>query len=110
MFRDEDAVWEHVAPRIRGPGWWWQRVEAVTPAGIPDVLGMNGPRTAWIELKEGPVRKSALRISQRQWFLDAGRVGAEAYILFGTSTGLRWFRDPRLLVEVAAPDFFRDSP
>lgn len=109
MFRDEADVWSYIRPALLAPRWWWQRVEAARPDGIPDVLGMAGPRTVWIELKEGPVRMSSIRLSQRQWIADATRVGAEVYVLFGTTTGLRWFRGLDLKHQTLAPDFFQSE-
>lgn len=107
MFKDETAVWDYMRPRLIKRGWSWQRVEVVQPAGHPDVLGQGPQRRAlWIELKEGPVRQSALRVSQRQWLADAEAVGAEIYVVFGTRSGLVWFDSPRLKTHIAAPDFF----
>lgn len=108
MFRDEADVWAYVKPRLAKRGWQWWRIEAAQPTGVPDVHGLCGARGVWIELKEGPVRVSALRRDQRQWIADALRVGAHVWILFGTATGLRWFQDPGLVCEVPAPDFFNE--
>jgi len=108
MFADEKAVWAFLRPRILGPGWHWERVEVKQPTGMPDVHGMRGPRAVWIELKEGPVSIRALRRDQREWIANAVRVGAEVYVLFGTSTGLKWFADQTLACEVCAPDFYRE--
>lgn len=109
MFRDEADVWAYVRPALMARGWWWQRVEAAMPAGIPDVLGMSGTRSVWIELKEGPVRMSSIRKPQRQWIAEAARVGAEVYVLFGTASGLRWFRGLDLERPTLAPDFFQSE-
>jgi hypothetical protein len=108
MFANEKAVWKYLRPRLAREGWWWQRVEAAMPAGVPDVLGM-GPRrrTVWIELKEGKPLLSAVRVDQRTWLAQAWAAGAEAYLCFGTDAGLVWFQGLDFSKKVEPPDIFR---
>ena len=109
MFADEKAVWAFMRPRLPRRGWKWERVEAAQPAGMPDVHGMCGRRSVWIELKEttGAPRRSLLRVPQRQWLDEAHRVGAEIYVVFGTPAGLVWFNDPKIVTPMRLlPDFW----
>jgi hypothetical protein len=89
-FRDEDELWEHIAPRLRGI---WHRLEVITPDGLTDCLGLWNLATWWCELKVGKPGLKKLRPSQRQFGYDCMRQGVPIYTCFGYKGEALFFLD-----------------
>lgn len=85
----EKDLWRFLRPRLRGN---WSRLEAVTPDGLADTLGLWQGKTWWLELKVGPVSLDALRASQRRFALNCKAAGVPYFVAFATSSGdVRFF-------------------
>lgn len=102
-FPDEDALWEFIRPRLKGT--WW-RLEAITPDGLTDALGLWNQSTWWCELKVGKPGRSAFRPSQRQFGIDCMRQGVPIYSCFGYRGEALFFLDFNFDVPVVPP-FYR---
>lgn len=74
------ALWRHLKPRLRGK--WW-RMEVITPAGIPDLVGLFRGQTYWMEMKIGKPDLKALRAEQRDFGIDCIESGVPFWLCFG---------------------------
>lgn len=109
MFSCEAEVWAYLKPRLDS-SWWWQRMEVRQPDGFPDVLGLRGIESRFIEMKCGPPRMSSLRKSQKRWLSMAMARNLPVFVVFGTKDGLVWFRTFPLAERCEPPEFFSERP
>lgn len=100
IFTDEDALWAYVAPRLRG---WWAPLEAVTPDGLTDWLGLWDGRTWWCEAKVGKPGLAALRASQRRFAYACIDNHVEHWTCFGYQGEARFFKDLDFGTELEPP-------
>lgn len=105
VFADEDALWDYVSPRLRG---WWTKLEAVTPDGLTDWLGLWDSRTWWCEAKIGKPGLDALRPSQRRFAYACIDNHIEHWTCFGYKGEARFFRDLDFDTE-RVPPFHREA-
>lgn len=105
VFPDETALWNYVSPNLRGK---WDRLEAVTPDGLTDWLGLWKGKTWWCEAKVGKPSLDALRPSQRRFAYACIDHGIEHWTCFGYRGEARFFRDLDFGTERDAP-FYRAS-
>lgn len=103
VFANEDALWDYVSPNLRGQ--WWP-LEAVTPDGLADWLGLWRGKTWWCEAKVGRPSLDALRPSQRRFAYALIDQGIEHWTCFGYKGEARFFRDLDFEAEQVAP-FYR---
>lgn len=82
-FRNEKQLWGWLEKRLIGR---WNRVEAITPEGMPDVIGSYGGRVAFIELKVGEPNVRVLRPKQKEFLIQAQDWGAQVFVAFGSQT------------------------
>ena len=64
----------------------WTRLEAVTPAGLPDLLGFfndskKGPLDIWTELKVTKGKRIKLSPGQISWHMNRFKLGGKSFIL-----------------------------
>ena len=100
VFPDEDALWAYISPNLRGK--WW-RLEAVTPDGLTDALGLWNGTTWWCELKVGKPSLDALRPSQRTFGYACIDAGVPIWTCFGYRGEARFFRDLDFSTELVPP-------
>lgn len=91
----EQRLWDRLSNNItRKDGILLTRIEALLPAGLPDVHCQSTWRNScWIELKSSrwPVRSTSavltnshgLRLDQKNWFLDHTNYEGKAFVLIG---------------------------
>ena len=103
-FKNEKQLWGWLKKRLYGK---WERVEAIVPEGICDVLGGFNGKIVFIELKVGAPSKKDIRPKQREFIEWAISVGADVYVVFGSKTGknMKWFWGADML-QVKPPLFF----
>jgi len=99
----EKALWRKLVPRLRGR--WW-RLEAVYPAGMPDVFGFHDGRVHFVELKIGVPAIGKLRPHQLDFLYDCARHDIPYWTCFGHRGNICWRRGSDFALE-AFPDFFR---
>lgn len=87
--KTEKDIWKYLSPRLKGRGW--RRIEAVTPPGIPDVLGFYGGQTIWIELKIGKPDMKRLEPGQYQFICDCLAEGVPVWVVFFHNKTLKWY-------------------
>ena len=102
-FPDETALWDFIAPNLRGK--WW-RLEAVTPDGLPDALGLWTGKTWWLELKVGKPDLYALRPAQRDFGYECVSYSVPHWTCFGYRGEARFFFNLDLTEEMTPP-FYR---
>ena len=93
----ENNLWQTLRPALKEAGFFVQRIENTTGAGVPDVWVANGARYAWLELKAQrayPARattpvfgRDGLRTEQENWLTAAHRAGVVAYVVAGVGVG-----------------------
>lgn len=103
VFSDEDALWNHIQPHLRG---WWRRLEAITPDGLADALGLFDGQTQWCELKVGKPSIKALRPAQRDFGYECMRYGIPIWTCFGYDGKARFFLNFDFRIE-RVPPFWR---
>lgn len=103
VFSDETALWNYIAPNLKGR---WERLEAVTPQGMPDSFGIWRGKTWWCELKVGVPKLEALRPEQRQFAYNLIDDGCEHWTCFGYKGDARFYRNLNFDIELV-PRFYR---
>ena len=86
---EKDDLWDLIRPTLKGK---WSRLEAVTPAGVPDVFGLWNNTTWWLEMKIGRPSINALRSSQIDFACDCLRHGVPFWTVFGHQGQALYFR------------------
>lgn len=76
----------HRLKRILPKGTFFQRIETMAGAGIPDLYICCQGKSSWVELKEtvvtkdGRVKIKHIRPAQRAWARQATAAGADVYM------------------------------
>lgn len=103
-WRDERALWKYLQPRLLGK---WMRIEATTPEGMPDLMGLFRGHVVFIELKLGKPSRLALRPAQREFLHDLTRYGCQGWTCFGYEKAALFFRGDDIGDGTVDPPFFR---
>lgn len=94
-----------IRPRLKGK--WW-RLEAITPDGLPDTMGLWNLKTWWCELKVGRPGRDALRASQREFAYDCIGQGLPIYTCFGYKGEVLFFMNLNF-DDLIVPPFLRQE-
>lgn len=105
-FKTEKKLWDHLATRMRGR---WERLEAITPSGMPDCFGFYRGETHWLELKCGQPDFSALRSDQVAFGSACGAAGIPFWVCFGYRGRPIFFQGLNLTLQVQPPWFIISS-
>lgn len=99
-FKDEVALWEYIAPRMRGR---WERLETIYPPGLPDSFGLFRNQTWWLEHKVGKPSLAALRPKQIDFAHECVKRSVPWWSCFGYRGSVLFFEGLQVERSVQPP-------